>query len=123
MASSRYSSVSSAYHEQCVPSPFLLEKLTDTGNQGQVGTRQDGQSNHVDIFLDGGIRNHLRRLMQSGVDHLHAGVTKCRRHDLGAPVVSVEPWLGDENTNGAGAGVLMRVNETRFRGVFHRGGS
>ncbi len=48
----------------------------------------------------GGGRDHLRRLVQAGVDDLHPGVAQRGGDDLGAAVVAVETGLGDENSDG-----------------------
>jgi hypothetical protein len=45
--------------------------------------------------------------MQPGVDHLHAGITECGGHDLGATVVAVEARLGDEDADRARHRVKM----------------
>lgn len=49
----------------------------------------------VHILLDGGVHDHLRRLMQSRVDDFHAGVPQGMGQHLGSPIVAVETWLGD----------------------------
>ena len=55
------------------------------------------QSHGVRVFLDRGLGDLLGRLMQSGVDHLEAGIAKGPRHDLRAAVVAVEPGLGNDD--------------------------
>ena len=64
------------------------------GEDGHVRAREDADPDHVDVFLDRRGHDHLRRLVQPGVDDLHAGVAQRARHDLGAAIVSVEagPW-------------------------------
>jgi hypothetical protein len=37
--------------------------------------------------------------VQAGVDHLHAGVAERPRNDLGAAIVAVETWLGDDDSD------------------------
>ena len=52
-----------------------------------------------DILLDGRRGNHLGGLMQSGVDHFHAGVTERCRHHLGATIMAIKPGLRHEHAN------------------------
>jgi hypothetical protein len=62
----------------------------------------DRQAHPIDVLLDGGIRDHLGRLMEPRVDHLEPGVPQGSRDDLGPPVVPVETGLGHENADFAG---------------------
>ena len=54
------------------------------------------------VLLDRGLDDLLRRLVQPGVDDLHAGVAQRPRDDLGTTVVTVEPGLGDDHPDRAG---------------------
>ena len=60
---------------------------------------EDRQADDVDVLLHRGRGDHLRRLVQAGVDDLHAGVAQRGGDDLGAAVVAVEAGLGDQNAN------------------------
>ena len=62
-----------------------------------MGAGQDRQPDHVDVLLEGGGDDHLRRLAQARVDDLEALVAQAAREHLGAPVVAVEAGLGDED--------------------------
>src|SRR5947199_185907 len=59
---------------------------------------QDGKTDHVHVFLHGGRGDHLRGLMQPGIDDLHARIAERRGDDLGATIVAVEAGLGNENS-------------------------
>ena len=50
----------------------------------------------------GGLGDHLRRLVETGIDHFVAGVCQSSGHDLRSPVVPIETGLGDENSYFAG---------------------
>ena len=60
---------------------------------------QDREADDVDVLLDRGGRDHLGRLVEPGVDHLHARVAQRGGDDFGAAVVAVETGLGDQNTD------------------------
>ena len=57
----------------------------------------------VGVLLDGGLDDLLRRLVQAGVDDLHARVAQRAGDDLGAAVVTVEPGLGDDDSESRAA--------------------
>ena len=57
------------------------------------------QSDHVDIFLQGGVDDHLRGLAQAGVDDLHAGIAQGAGDHFGAAVVAVQAGLGDQHAD------------------------
>ena len=86
--------------DQDVVAPLLAQQLEHAREERHVRAAQDRQADDVDVFLDGGGRDHLGRLVQAGVDDLHAGVAQRRGDDLGAAIVTVEAGLGDEHANG-----------------------
>ena len=63
------------------------------------GPGEDGESDAVDVLLNGGGDDHLRGLSEAGVDDLHAGVAEGTGDDLCATVVAVEAGFGDQNTD------------------------
>jgi hypothetical protein len=73
------------------------QQVDDAAEQRHVRPGENGQADRVDIFLDGGGHDLLRGLMQPGVDDLHPGVAQRPGHDLGSPVVAVEPDLRDDH--------------------------
>ena len=75
----------------------LLEQLHHLGEQGHVRAGEDGEADRVGVLLDGRLDDLLGRLVQPGVDDLHACVPQGPGHDLGATVVSVEPGLGHDD--------------------------
>src|SRR2546426_4357006 len=78
---------------------FLPQQVQQAGQQRHVRAREDGESDGVGIFLNRGIRDHLRGLVQSRVDDLEPGVAQRTRHDLRAPVVPIQAGLGHNDTN------------------------
>lgn len=78
---------------------LLLQKLEDIGEQGHVGSGENTQSDAVDVFLNRRTHNHLRGLVESGIDDLHSGITQGAGDDLRSPIMAIEPGLGDENTD------------------------
>ena len=77
--------------------PRSRHELGEPGEQGHVGAGEHRQADGVGVLLDDGLDDLLRRLVQAGVDDLHAGVAQRARHDLGAAVVPVEARLGDDH--------------------------
>ena len=63
---------------------------------------EDREPDRVRVLLDRGLGDLLRRLMQAGVDHLHAGVPQGARDDLRAAVVAVQSGLGDDDADFSG---------------------
>src|SRR5262245_5363835 len=56
-------------------STALVERLHDRGEQGHMCTRKYAQANGINIFLHCGLGYHLRRLVQTSVDHFKSGIT------------------------------------------------
>ena len=50
------------------------EGIDDSGEQGVMRTAHDGQTDAVDIFLDGRTGDHFGCLVEAGVDDLKAGI-------------------------------------------------
>src|SRR5689334_13817671 len=61
---------------------LVLEEVDHRGKEGHVGAGHNGESDAVHVFLDRGSDDHLRRLVQAGVDDLEAFVPKGPRDDL-----------------------------------------
>ena len=74
----------------------LAYLLDDERGERHVGPGQHRQPDRVDVLVDGGGGDCLRRLEQPGVDHLVPGVAKNPGDDLDPPVVAVEADLGDQ---------------------------
>ena len=77
------------------PTPFCFS-TSITAAKSHMRTGQDAQPDRVDILLQRRFGDHLRRLMQAGVDDFDARVAQGTRNDLGAAIVPVQPGLGDE---------------------------
>jgi hypothetical protein len=76
---------------------LLFEQGDDRGKERHVRSGEDAEPDGVDILLHGGLGDHLRRLMETGVDDLEAGVTQGAGDDLGATIVAVEAGLGNQD--------------------------
>jgi hypothetical protein len=79
------------YHD--VGRVLLLQQLDHAREQRHVRAGKHGKADRVHVLLDGGRDDLLRRLMQAGVDHLHAGVPQRAGHDLRPPVMAVKTSL------------------------------
>jgi hypothetical protein len=79
--------------------PLRSEGADDGGKQSVVCAAHDGQAHAIDVFLHGGVRDHLRRLMKACVDHLEPRVAEGARHDLRPSVMPIEARLGDEDAD------------------------
>ena len=62
----------------------------------------------VHVLLDGSRRDHLRGLVQAGVDDLEPRVAQGAGDDLGAAIVAVEAGLRDQDSQRAIYFWLMR---------------
>ena len=76
-------------------------ELPHAGEERHVGAGEDREADDVHVLLDGGRRDHLGRLMQTGVHHFHAGVAERGGDDLRAAIMAVEAGLGDQHANRA----------------------
>ncbi len=113
--SSRTSSLRdrSADDDEHVVAPVLAETVEDLGHERHVRAGEDRDPDGVGVLLHGRLDDLLRRLVEAGVDDLHAGVAERPRDDLRAPVVSVETGLGDDDPDLPGhVGKYMSVRLT-----------
>ena len=78
--------------------PALAEQLEDTGKQRHVRAGQERQADGIRVFLQRGLGNLLRRLVQTRVDHLKPTVAQGTRDDLGPAVVTVETGFRDDDS-------------------------
>ena len=63
---------------------------------------EDAEADAVDVFLNRGVDDHLRRLAKTGVNDFHTGVAESAGDDFGAAIVAVESGLGYEDANWGG---------------------
>src|SRR5262245_37213724 len=89
-----------APEDRHVVGALLAQQLQHALEEIVVGAGQHAEPDGVRVFLHRGGHHLLGRLVQAGVDNLEAGVAQRSGHDLGAPVVTVEARLGDDNTDG-----------------------
>ena len=76
-----------------------FQQLHDPGHERHVGAREDREAHRVGVLLDHCLGDLLRRLVEAGVDHLHACVPKRTGDDLRAAIVSVEARLGHDDAD------------------------
>ncbi len=62
-------------------------------------TGKNGEADDVDIFLQGGLGDHVGGLADAGVDDFEAGVTQGAGDDFGPAVMAVETGFGDKNAD------------------------
>jgi hypothetical protein len=74
---------------------FVVEEFHELRADGVVRAGKDGETDDVDVFLDGGGGDHLGGLAQAGVHDFHAGVAQGAGDDFRAAVVAVQARLGD----------------------------
>jgi len=77
----------------------LLEEIYDARDDGIVRAGKNRKADDLNIFLQGGVDNHLWCLAEAGVNHLHARIAQGTGDDLGATVMTVEAGLGYENAD------------------------
>jgi hypothetical protein len=75
--------------DEHVGSISISEEFNHSGHQGQVRAREQGETQGVGIFLDNRLDDLFGRLVEAGVDHFKAFVTKGTGNDLGSSVVPV----------------------------------
>ncbi len=94
----------SAQDQEDVFGVLGYEQVVDAGEDGVVGSGEDGEADAVDVLLDGGGDDHLGSLAEAGVDDLHASVAEGAGDDLCTTVVAVEAGLGYKDADGCGMG-------------------
>ena len=62
-----------------------------------MGAGEDTDAHHVDVFLHCGLGHLVGGNPHAHVDHLHAGVSHGPGDHLDAPVMPVQPQLGQED--------------------------
>src|SRR5713226_1192744 len=78
---------------------FVVEQFHQLGADGVVRAGEDGETDHVDVFLHGGGGDHLRGLAQASVNDFHAGVAQGAGDYFCAAVVAIQPGLGDQHSD------------------------
>lgn len=82
-----------------VLSATFAEQLGNTWNDGVVGAGEDAQADAVNVFLNGCVDDHFRRLTEAGVDDLHAGVAQGAGDDFCASIMAVEAGFGNKDAD------------------------
>src|SRR6266571_3976250 len=77
-------------HDDDVARLPLPEQLDDGREERHVGTAQRREADRVDVLLDRGFDDVLRRLPKAGVDDLHPRVPQRAGDDLRAAVVPIQ---------------------------------
>src|SRR5438445_4652791 len=86
-----------AEHHGNVIHAFIVQQAHKLGAERIMRAGKNREPDDVNIFLYRCGGNHLRRLTQAGIDHLHAGIAQRPRDDLGAAVMSIQPRLRTKN--------------------------
>src|SRR6185369_2378328 len=87
-----------AAEDRNVAHALFLHQRKNAREQCHVRARKNGQAHAVDVFLDGGLGDHLRRLVETRIDDLEAGIAQRARDDLRAAVVAVEAGFCHQNS-------------------------
>src|SRR5689334_9553463 len=95
-----------------VGGPFAAQRLDDGREERVVRAAHDGETNRVDVLLNRGAGDHLRRLVKTRVDDLEARVAQGTGDDLCPAIVAVEAGFGYQN---ADVGVGHDINPWRAR--------
>jgi hypothetical protein len=59
-----------------------------------MGATQNGDSNRINVFLEGGRSYHLRSLTQSRVDDFHPRISECAGDHFRTSIVTIKTRLG-----------------------------
>jgi len=76
---------------------FFVEKFHELRAEGVVRAGEDGETDDVDVFLDGCGGDHLGSLAKAGVDDLHAGIAQGASDDFGAAVMAIQARLSNQH--------------------------
>src|SRR5512140_2274112 len=104
----------SAPGDQDVVATCVLNELSNTRNERHVRPTQYGQADNVRVFLNSSRGDHFGRLMQTGINDFHSGVTECGCDYLRPAIVPIQAGFGDKNSNWSHTGVkVSRVRDGR----------
>src|SRR3990172_4653660 len=76
--------------QQNIIQSLFLHEFQDLREDRHVRTAQETDPHDIDVFLQCRLNNHFRRLTQSGIDHLHPGISQSRGNNFYTSVVTVE---------------------------------
>src|SRR5881396_1301027 len=77
----------------------LLQELHDLGEEGHVSPAQAGEADRIDVLLDCGLDDVLRRLPEARIDDLHPRVAQRPGDDLRPAIVTVQSGFGNEDAD------------------------
>jgi hypothetical protein len=80
--------------EEHIVEAFFLHECGHTGENGHVGTGENGDANGIDILLKRSIDNHFGGLAEAGIDDLHARIAEGSGYDLSPSIVAIEAHFG-----------------------------
>ena len=78
----------------------ISQLLHHSREESQMRSRQQRQTDCIDIFLKGGFGNLFGRLMQTRVDDLETMITQRSRDGLRAAIVSIQTRFGNDYSIG-----------------------
>ena len=89
----------SADHDQNIVHLVLAQQVHYARHDRVMRARKNGEANHMHIFLQRRIDDHLWSLAQAGVDDFHAGVAQRAGDYLCAAIVAIEAGFSNQNPN------------------------
>ena len=106
-----------AEDEEYVLGVGVDEKRVDAGDEGVVCSGEDGETDAVDVLLDGSVDDGLGGLTEAGVDDLHAGVAEGAGDDLWLRGrVQSRPGLATQDADGVYLALGISRGRRRVRG-------
>ena len=87
----------SADDDQNVIHLVLSQQIHHAGYDGIVSARENGQADHVNVFLQRGIHDHFRGLPKPCIDNFHASVAEGASDHFGAAIMTVQAGFGHEH--------------------------
>ena len=88
-----------AHDHEDVVEFLLLHLLHQFFTDGQMGSGHDGEADHIHVLLEGRTDDLVDALMEARVDYLHPCVPESLGNDLRPPVMAIEAWLRNQNTD------------------------
>jgi triacylglycerol lipase len=99
-----------AAEDDDVVGSLSLQQVDDPREQRHVGAREDRQADRVSVLGECRAHDLLRRLVQPGVNHLHAGIAEGAGHNLGAAIMTIQSRFGHHDPQRRG--ILRRLGRT-----------
>jgi hypothetical protein len=84
-------------HDLDVSQSGFLEQIQNPRHESEMSAAKEAEAEPLGVLIGHGPYHCFRRLPQPCVDDVHARVAQASRYDLDASVVTIQPYLGEDD--------------------------